>query len=60
MSSLPLPEGWIGVNHYSGGIIYLHKKTRVVTWSKPYHIGESSLRVNPCHYIIGFLIILSS
>ena len=45
LETLKLPEGWIGVNHYSGGIIYLHKKSRVVTWSRPYSIGDVSLRV---------------
>jgi len=45
LETLKLPEGWIGVNHYSGGIVYLHKKSRVVTWSRPYSIGEISLRV---------------
>jgi len=44
LETLKLPEGWIGVNHYSGGIVYLHKKSRVVTWSRPYSIGEISLR----------------
>ena len=46
MPLMPLPEGWIGVNHKSGGIVYLHKKTRVVTWSRPYFIGTASLRVS--------------
>lgn len=41
-----LPDGWIGVAHQTGGIIYMHKTTRVVTWSRPYQIGRNaSLRV---------------
>eukprot|EP00794_Sanderia_malayensis_P013946 gene13946-15402_t len=44
MPNLALPSGWIGVNHDSGGIVYLHKDSRVVTWSRPYCIGKGSLR----------------
>ncbi|XP_057295695.1 microprocessor complex subunit DGCR8-like [Hydractinia symbiolongicarpus] len=40
-----LPAGWIGVNHKCGAIVYLHKESRVVTWSRPYCIAkETSLR----------------
>ncbi len=42
---LKMPSGWIGVNHESGGIVYLHKDSRVVTWSRPYYLGKNSLRV---------------
>ncbi|KAL9981043.1 hypothetical protein ACROYT_G009699 [Oculina patagonica] len=44
LPKLALPDGWIALNHRSGGIIYLHKPTRVVTWSRPYHIGGGSVR----------------
>ena len=44
LPALQLPEDWIGVNHKSGGIVYLHKKTRVVTWSRPYYLDKDSLR----------------
>ena len=45
LPKLALPDGWIALNHRSGGIIYLHKPTRVCTWSRPYHIGGGSVRV---------------
>lgn len=44
LPKLALPEGWIALNHRSGGIVYLHKPTRVCTWSRPYHIGGGSVR----------------
>jgi len=34
-----LPENWIETNHKSGMPIYLHKKSRVVTLSRPYFLG---------------------
>ncbi|XP_060848004.1 microprocessor complex subunit DGCR8-like [Rhopalosiphum padi] len=34
-----LPENWIEVIHKSGMPIYLHKKSRVVTLSRPYFLG---------------------
>jgi len=34
-----LPENWIEVVHKSGMPIYLHRKTRVVTLSRPYFLG---------------------
>ena len=45
LPKLALPDGWIALNHRSGGIVYLHKPTRVCTWSRPYHIGGGSVRV---------------
>jgi len=40
-----LPPGWIAVYHKCGGIVYLDKETRVVTWSRPYMLSkDSSLR----------------
>lgn len=45
LPKLALPEGWIALNHRSGGIVYLHKPSRVCTWSRPYHIGGGSVRV---------------
>lgn len=44
LPKLALPPGWIALNHRSGGIVYLHKPTRVCTWSRPYHIGGGSVR----------------
>ena len=45
LPKLALPDGWIALNHRSGGIVYLHKPMRVCTWSRPYHIGGGSVRV---------------
>lgn len=36
-----LPDGWIPVQHESGGLVYFHKPTRVCTWSKPYIVSTS-------------------
>nr|AGW15599.1 pasha/DGCR8 [Nematostella vectensis] len=44
LPNLSLPDGWLALNHRSGGIIYLHRPTRVCTWSRPYHIGSGSVR----------------
>lgn len=37
-----LPENWIEATHKSGMPIYLHKKTRVVTLSRPYFLGPGN------------------
>ncbi|CAG0879257.1 unnamed protein product [Darwinula stevensoni] len=39
-----LPAGWIKVTHFSGMPIYLHKPTRVCSFSRPYYIGSASVR----------------
>ncbi|KAG5451641.1 Microprocessor complex subunit dgcr8 [Clonorchis sinensis] len=39
-----LPEGWIRLRHVSGLTLYLHRLTRVVTLSRPYSLGSSSVR----------------
>lgn len=39
-----LPEGWIKVIHSSGMPVYLHKKSRVCTMSRPYYLGPGSTR----------------
>lgn len=39
-----LPEGWVMVTHYSGMPVFLHKQSRVCTFSRPYFIGSGSLR----------------
>lgn len=39
-----LPEGWIEVTHSSGMPLYLHKQSRVCTMSKPYYLGNGSVR----------------
>lgn len=41
----PLPDGWIMTFHNSGIPVYLHRETRVVTWSRPYFLGTGSIRV---------------
>lgn len=42
LSPPPLPEGWVSVPHVSGALIYLHRPTRVVTLSRPYHVSTST------------------
>lgn len=37
-----LPENWIEATHKSGMPIYLHKKSRVVTLSRPYFLGPGN------------------
>ena len=32
----PLPEDWIEALHSSGVPFYVHKSTKVITWSRPY------------------------
>ena len=39
-----LPLGWVSVTHNSGIPLYLHRETRVVTASKPYDLGNGSVR----------------
>ncbi|XP_053650878.1 microprocessor complex subunit DGCR8 isoform X1 [Cherax quadricarinatus] len=39
-----LPEGWVQVTHNSGMPVYLHKQSRVCTMSKPYFLGQASVR----------------
>ena len=39
-----LPEGWMSVTHNSGIPLYLHRESRVVTVSKPYDLGNGSVR----------------
>ncbi|XP_019854471.1 PREDICTED: microprocessor complex subunit DGCR8-like isoform X1 [Amphimedon queenslandica] len=36
-----LPDGWVPIQHESGGQVYFHKPTRVCTWSKPYIVSTS-------------------
>lgn len=31
--------------HNSGVPVYLHRESRVVTWSRPYFLGTGSIRV---------------
>merc|ERR1711990_221241 len=40
----PLPEGWTIINHHCGFPLYFHKESRVITWSRPYYIGSSSVK----------------
>ena len=39
-----LPLGWVAVTHNSGIPLYLHRDTRVVTASRPYDLGNGSVR----------------
>lgn len=41
-----LPEGWVEITHFSGMPIYLDKRSRVCTLSKPYYLGSGSARVS--------------
>lgn len=38
----PLPPDWVAVPHVSGATVYLHRPTRVVTLSRPYHVSTSN------------------
>ena len=38
----PLPEGWVAVDHESGGELYLHRQSRTCTWSRPFVLGHSA------------------
>ncbi|KAK6727028.1 hypothetical protein RB195_004996 [Necator americanus] len=42
-----LPEGWTRITHNSGMPVYLHRKSRVVSLSKPYFIGTQGVRDHP-------------
>lgn len=39
-----LPEGWVQVTHACGMPLYLDRKSRVCTLSRPYYINEASAR----------------
>ncbi|KAL4224134.1 Microprocessor complex subunit dgcr8 [Mactra antiquata] len=39
-----LPTGWVMITHDSGMPVYLHKSSRVCTFSRPYFIGSGSSR----------------
>ena len=39
-----LPEGWTIINHHCGFPLYFQKDTRIVTWARPYYIGNSSVK----------------
>ncbi|RZF37298.1 hypothetical protein LSTR_LSTR005630 [Laodelphax striatellus] len=39
-----LPEGWVKLTHRSGMPLYLHRKSRVCTMSRPYYLGPGSNR----------------
>ncbi|XP_053375683.1 microprocessor complex subunit DGCR8-like [Mercenaria mercenaria] len=39
-----LPAGWIALSHNCGMPVYLHKESRVCTFSRPYYIGSGSSR----------------
>ena len=39
-----LPDGWMEITHASGLPVFLHRPTRVCTFSRPYFIGRCSIR----------------
>ncbi|XP_073983192.1 microprocessor complex subunit partner of drosha [Rhodnius prolixus] len=39
-----LPEGWVQITHKSGMPLYLHRASRVCTFSRPYYLGQGSAR----------------
>ncbi|XP_033627864.1 microprocessor complex subunit DGCR8-like isoform X1 [Asterias rubens] len=39
-----LPDGWISIVHECGMPLYLHRPSRVCTWSRPYLLGAGSAR----------------
>ena len=39
-----LPEGWTILNHHCGFPLFFQKETRIVTWARPYYIGNSSVK----------------
>lgn len=45
-----LPEGWVQITHTSGIPVYLQRKTRVVSVSRPYYLGPGSARVRLYFY----------
>ncbi|XP_039267488.2 microprocessor complex subunit DGCR8-like [Styela clava] len=56
-STEPLPEGWVVLTHTTGIPLYLHKKTKVVTLSRPFtllhgFVGKHKIRLQsiPCLY----------
>ena len=44
-----LPNGWVKVDHVSGMPLYLHRQSRSVTLSRPYHLGTAAARVSFFH-----------
>lgn len=39
-----LPDGWIRISHQCGMPLYLHRSSRVCSWSRPYLLGSGSAR----------------
>nr|XP_054749569.1 microprocessor complex subunit DGCR8-like isoform X1 [Lytechinus pictus] len=39
-----LPDGWVRISHQCGMPLYLHRPSRVCTWSRPYLLGSGSAR----------------
>ena len=35
-----LPDGWVSIQHASGGTVYFHRESRVCTWGMPYIIKK--------------------
>ena len=53
----PLPNGWVQIRHKCNFDFYLHKSTKVVSWSRPYYLGDAPLKAHhipltsiPCMY----------
>lgn len=45
-----LPDGWVEITHRSGIPVYLHKRSRVCTFGRPYFIGPGSARYHDVPY----------
>ena len=41
-----IPNGWVVVEHISGMPIYLHRQSRSISVTRPYHLGPASARVS--------------
>jgi len=42
-----IPNGWVVVEHISGMPIYLHRQSRSISVTRPYHLGPASARRHP-------------
>ena len=53
-----LPNGWVKIQHVSGMPIYLHRPTRSVTLSRPYHLGNFEFLRMLSRFTLYFLQVL--
>jgi len=43
-----LPDGWVSIQHVSGGTVYFHRESRVCSWGFPYTIKKgTTVKVRP-------------